>query len=297
MHYILTVFVFLIGSLEAKCLYEVSIMTLFQNEAPYLKEWIDYHLLTGVDHFYLFDHYSIDEPLKVLAPYIEAGVVDYIPYHKPGYPQKEAIENGIKRSKGETKWLAIIDVDEFIFPKKHWSIKEFLQEYNNYGAVSINWQCFGTSNVASIPPGQLMIQNLIYRAEKNFNWNTHVKCIVRPERVKEWVNVHCYTYHEPYFAVRPDGTRQEQSHNSPVQTELIALNHYWTRDEEFLYSVKIPRCQDLKNWPEEITLNAAEEMNKVKDNALFKKYGKALKNFSLSAILEQPTAANSGGDF
>ena len=26
-----------------------------ENEAKYLKEWIDYHLIVGVDHFYLYN--------------------------------------------------------------------------------------------------------------------------------------------------------------------------------------------------------------------------------------------------
>ena len=31
----------------------ISIMIVFKNEGRYLKEWIDFHLLSGIDHFYM----------------------------------------------------------------------------------------------------------------------------------------------------------------------------------------------------------------------------------------------------
>jgi hypothetical protein len=31
----------------------LAITAIFQNEAPYLKEWIEFHLLMGAEHFYL----------------------------------------------------------------------------------------------------------------------------------------------------------------------------------------------------------------------------------------------------
>ena len=49
----------LFSSLEAKS-YNVSACAIFQNEAPYLKEWIEYHRLIGVEHFYLYNNGSTD---------------------------------------------------------------------------------------------------------------------------------------------------------------------------------------------------------------------------------------------
>lgn len=55
--------------------YYVSICAIFKNEAKYLKEWIDYHLIVGVDHFYLYNNYSDDNYEKVLKPYIQRQLV------------------------------------------------------------------------------------------------------------------------------------------------------------------------------------------------------------------------------
>ncbi|MBD3879586.1 MAG: glycosyltransferase family 2 protein [Quinella sp. 1Q5] len=41
-------------------LYDVVIVSILKNERHYLKKWLDYHLLAGVDHFYLYDNKSAD---------------------------------------------------------------------------------------------------------------------------------------------------------------------------------------------------------------------------------------------
>jgi len=46
----------------------LSICTIFKNEARYLREWIEFHRLVGVDHFYLYENRSEDDFAPVLAP-------------------------------------------------------------------------------------------------------------------------------------------------------------------------------------------------------------------------------------
>ena len=38
--------------------YKVSLCTIFKNEAPYLKEWIEFNHLIGVEHFFLYNNNS-----------------------------------------------------------------------------------------------------------------------------------------------------------------------------------------------------------------------------------------------
>ena len=55
----------------------LTVAAVIQNEAAYLPEWIEYHSLRGVSHFYLYDDSSTDrhELNAVLAPYLEAQLV------------------------------------------------------------------------------------------------------------------------------------------------------------------------------------------------------------------------------
>ena len=43
--------------------YEISICAIFKNEAPFLKEWLEFHLMLGIDHFYLYNNNSEDDYL------------------------------------------------------------------------------------------------------------------------------------------------------------------------------------------------------------------------------------------
>ena len=36
--------------------YHIGICSIFKNEAPFLKEFIVYHKMIGVDHFYLYNN-------------------------------------------------------------------------------------------------------------------------------------------------------------------------------------------------------------------------------------------------
>ena len=58
--------------------YELGIVTMFRNEANYLKEWIEYHHMLGVDHFLLYNDRSVDHWAEVLEPYISSNLVEVI---------------------------------------------------------------------------------------------------------------------------------------------------------------------------------------------------------------------------
>lgn len=56
----------------------LSILSIFKNEAPFLKEFIEYYLLMGVDHFYLYNINSEDDYADILRPYIDKGIVTFL---------------------------------------------------------------------------------------------------------------------------------------------------------------------------------------------------------------------------
>lgn len=56
-------------------------MAIFKNETMNLKMWLDHYLWQGVEHFYLIDNGSTDNPMTILQEYIDKGIVSY--YFKP----------------------------------------------------------------------------------------------------------------------------------------------------------------------------------------------------------------------
>src|SRR3954454_3236476 len=130
----------------------LSVCAIYLDEAPYLREWIEFHRLVGVERFYMYDHESTDDHLAVLAPYIENGtvVVQEWPI-QPG--QLEAYDHCVATHGDETRWIACIDIDEFLFSPTLRPVSEILPDYEQHPALAVNWAMFGTSGHLTKPEG------------------------------------------------------------------------------------------------------------------------------------------------
>ena len=234
--------------------YQLSALAIFKNEADYLKEWIDYHLSIGVEHFILYNHRSDDNYKEILQPYIELGLVEVHDWFSYEFPEAQimAYKNAITRTKNLTKWLAVIDLDEFIVPIVKDDIRDFLIDYEDYAGVVINWQLFGTSDIYCLPQGEWITKHLIYKFPTFFDdptWNSNrfVKSIIRPDRVEEHSkNPNCGNHiFEPigkYTLVNSDKIRHPLSCKAKnILVDKIQLNHYWFRTIDWFFKHKLSR--------------------------------------------------------
>lgn len=233
--------------------YELSIAAIFNNEGRFLKEWIEFHKTVGVEHFYLYNNRSNDNFADVLKPYVEEGTVELIEWPHKSRNTREwndvqcnAFMDAVKRAKGVSRWLALIDIDEFIFTTDKTLLPDFLSSYRKYGGLAVNWQCYGTSDIARLPDDRFLIEMLVMKAPVHIADNCHVKSIVQPKKVSNCRNPHFCTYRKDYYAVSPSKVLIPDFHNDAVDISRIRINHYWSRDEEFVTQIKIPR--QLKWW-------------------------------------------------
>ena len=267
-HFFLLILAFLVfhlsyleaGNKKDKYKYQIAVYAMFQNEAEWLKEWIEYHKLIGVEHFYLFDNGSTDNYQEVLRPYIKKGLVELHYYPQVGQTQQEFLTiqfhlnmQAIGLAKHKAKWLAIIDIDEFIVPIQTNSLLELLKNYENYGGVYANWLMFGTSHIQKIPEGILMIEALNHCAIAPVPVG---KSIVRPERVSSCTNPHYMRYKAPFFQVNTQHQVFEKV-NCPIAADQLLIFHYYTRDIDHLLNVKLPR---RKKW---MNLDAASYVQEM----------------------------------
>lgn len=231
--------------------------------------------MLGVEHFRLYNNESTDNYLEVLAPYIERGEVTLIQWpsnrHHKNYSwvadtQWPAFQDAISSFRGVAKWLAIVDIDEFIVPHAHDKITHFLRDYENYGGVEINWQCFGTSYIPELTGGMLQTEHCLLKASETSEWNYPVKSIVRPERVfilhQNWAP-HTYHYRVSY-AVMPD---LQQYSFGRVEVSKIQINHYVHRSEKYFYESKIGKKQNMEGskWSTEFIESWHHGCNQVED--------------------------------
>lgn len=124
--------------------YYTSICAIFKNEARYMREWIEYHRIIGIDHFYLYNNFSDDNYKKVLNPYIIEGLVTLIEWPvKQG--QMSAYKDCAEKYAFETNWIVYIDLDEYIVPNKSEDIKLLLKDFEKRPIVVAYWKLFGSS--------------------------------------------------------------------------------------------------------------------------------------------------------
>ena len=54
---------------------QIAACARIKNEGTYIQEWLEFHQMVGIDHFYIWDDSSTDNTRAVLAPYVRSGVV------------------------------------------------------------------------------------------------------------------------------------------------------------------------------------------------------------------------------
>ena len=272
------------GSLFA---YEFSIAAMFRNEAPYFKEWIEFHLLAGAEHFWLYDNLSEDNFKEVLAPYIQQGIVEVIPWtgeefnienttQFPFLLQSEMVKDALCKAKGKSAWLAIIDIDEFLFPKKEKTITQCLEKhFSQAGAVFVSWLNFGTSGVY-VPEGEPILDQLTKCSMRSYQKNGNGKSIWRPEKVDldsiHWVHWANLTPGSTY--VNGDGNvivleGEGANWDWALHDKHIRINHYFLRDENFFQKNRIGLTREGKGaYREETLWEFYELLSRIKDFAI-----------------------------
>ncbi len=138
--------------------YKFSICAIFKNETLGLKEWIEYHILIGVDHFYLYNNFSDDDYQSVLNPYIESGVVTLTEWPVPAPSQMAAYQDFYQKYRNETQWVAFIDLDEFICMREVDDIKEWIERFKKWPSVVAYWKQFGSNGLIEHDKSRLIIE-------------------------------------------------------------------------------------------------------------------------------------------
>ncbi len=212
--------------------YYLSVCAIAKNEGPYFKEWIEWHLKQGAEKFYIYDNGSTDDTRQVLEPYIQSGVVDY-KYWEGRRQQLAVYDDCFETKRFESRWIAIIDLDEFIVPLKDYTLRDFLKRFESYSAVEINWLIYGSGGQKNKTEGTMM-ERFKYHSLPSHYLNRHVKSIVNPRRV--YVMIGCHEAARIYGKAADSHLNplKKNFHNREPQQDVIRINHYAVKSyEEF----------------------------------------------------------------
>jgi hypothetical protein len=214
--------------------------TIYRDDADYLAEWLEFHRLAGVERFFLYDNGSQDHHLEVLAPYLDEGVVTRHEWPFPflgrnGRPKAlfTAFEHCVGAPRDDARWIAFLDVDEFLFSPPGAPVPEVLRDFDGFPGVVVSRAEFGPSGHATQPAG-LVIESYVERIEPRPDDRTEYKSIVDPRRVARTLSAHSFRYTDglPVDEERRPVDPLKRMTRKPVAWSRLRVHHYFSRSEQ-----------------------------------------------------------------
>lgn len=158
----------------------VGIVSIQRDRSPWIVEWLAFHLLQGVNHFYIYAHRCVDGTTEKLEKLSERYPITVNTLGDTDLPQIRAYEHAWNNYSHQVDWLAFIDGDEFLFSPAYSSLQEAIADYEDQpiSALAVYWKSFGSSGHIHEPSG-LILENYPRHSDDDFLPDRHIKSIVR----------------------------------------------------------------------------------------------------------------------
>lgn len=264
--------------------HEIAMVSISKNEAPYIKEWIEFHKLVGFTKFYFYDNESEDNTVDILKPYIDSGLVEYTLIKGKGR-QLDAYNDAIAKHKNECRWMAFLDMDEYLMPTKPFEkvynvVSELIRKAGKGAAgIGVNWCIYGSAHLENKPKG-LIMENFIYRSKSGIetHWgNFHIKTICNPRLVKNFISPHYPIYKLGGYNINDSGEKRLWGwfcHD--VKWQNLRINHYYCKSKE-QYIQKVSRGFGDRVGEYDMKQFNDYDLNDVKDESMLV-YADKMKN-------------------
>jgi len=223
-----------------------------------MTEWLEHYRKEGVDHFIIIDNGSDsdDDGLSILRASTDVSL--FVDNTK--YAQLDLYKKYIQPFLDQTTWIAIVDLDEFMYAKRKGSIlsSELASLPSTVGMVTIRWTMFGSSGHVMQP--RSVIRGFTY---KQRHVHVNIKAIVRACAIKN-LGQHGCELNPGFLTVDEYLDRAEGS-------PCLQLNHYAIQSWTFFERVKMTRGDVLSSVSEHVRdLNyfKAYDINEIEDDEL-----------------------------
>ena len=240
-------------------LYELSIGTMMKNEEHVIVEWITHHKNHGIDHFYIFDDSSDDKSVDLLKPYIESGIVTFFTDKVNYYlgRQRDIYNTYFLPivNKRETKWLIMLDLDEFLWSPKDVNLKNIFSQFNNLAQIQFEVFLFGSNGHIKQP------ESIVKGFTKRNSTSLTTKYTINTDYGFTSLNVH-----------RADFVDNEKYNNGnyfiKIYKEWLVVNHYSCQSRELWENVKCKRGDSDNYIKRNIEMFYELDYNEIEDTDL-----------------------------
>ena len=225
----------------------LTLAAVIRDQEYYVKEWLAFHHLVGVERFVIVLHKCSDKTEEKIR---ELPFRDKIHIHRI-VNDEQFVQLGtylwILNYYGQsTRWMMFIDSDEFFFGTREDDLKTILADYERHGGLAAHWLEFGSHNHVLKPKG-LSIEAFTQRAVDNHGAHYSFKSVIQP---------HCFQkFLSPHLAVTKPMTVTEDHRETSVNWvwigdrrpthEVVRVNHYHVRSmEDWIERYKRGQCND-----------------------------------------------------
>jgi hypothetical protein len=231
----------------------IAIVLIVRNEAAHIAEWARFHVKAGVRHFHVYDDGCTDGTIDVLLVAVP-GMVTVIPWHQKFrggarelHNQVLAYAHAVRNYGGAYRWMAFIDVDEFLVPKVA-DLNKALDGLEACRSISLPWHMFGRSGHVAMPAGGVVANY----TRRNPDAMSEIKGLRNFKMIVDPCHVTALKVHEIWVDGSTDNcndagvrfTSAGRETRAFYSAARIQLNHYYTRSGAELQA-KIARGPNL----------------------------------------------------
>ena len=241
---------------------KIALATLAYNDELYIQEWIDYNLKLGFDDIHIFqNNWRFQNQIK-------NDKIHFHEYDGQSYASEEPIWIRNIQAKcftdfgrkyyNDYEWAAFFDIDEFLVLKKHNNIKNFIQDYDNYDCLIVNWAMFGDNGLTTFDESYSSQLKRFTKRKTNLHDQFKSICKIDPsfEHKIHWKNG---SWIDTTFKIG-DGP-----FNYNATDEIAQLNHYYIRTYPEFLSKRERGGVDNVNVKKPIETFGENNFNEIED--------------------------------
>jgi hypothetical protein len=238
----------------------ICICSIVKNENLYIREFINYYYLLGVDKIIIYDNNDIEGETinNIIKDYIINQFVEIIDVRGLSSIQIPIYNYCYRKNKDIYDWIGFIDIDEYLYIKNEKNIKNyfFSNRFQKCQTIYFNWIIYNDNNKIKYENKPLnkrfTIQKSFFNQGKSFVRGGLNKLII-PTTMIPGINIH-YFCNSNGENIYPINFYNNNFENNPK----AFLKHYYTKTaEEF--------CNKLRKGNAHFNKYHADYNNTIKD--------------------------------
>jgi len=216
--------------------YEFALLAPMANEGPYIQEWLRWHILQGAEHFFLYDNDPEELDYEKFFGKEMLAYITVIPWKNVRKlwkitPQRLAYRHCMRRYARLCRWLAVVDIDEFVSPapgSPHTRVVDVLRDLPpNIAWLEVMRWDFGYRPHEKRPDGDLM-DNYLWRAAEppKLYWKSVVNGSLAPLLDWNW------SVHNPRWQWWLGWVAKRYWRVQRDDDKALRISHYYTKSLE-----------------------------------------------------------------